>query len=422
VRPDVDYCVVEGDYVAFQVFGTGPDLLFQMGFMANADALWAHPVPASFLRSLGRFARVIMFDRRGSGASDRPTTPVTWESYVEDAVAVLDATSSSRAALYGAWDAAAVSVLLAATLPQRVDRLALYVPVISGARYSEEDLAEIVARWGRPYQGLATNEDVRWITAAHQRASASPKEAAAAIAALSAVDAAPFLRLVHQPVLILRRPDNPAGKLVDMESLMTGLPRAQLLDIGGVERPLWWEGDDALSALRAFLDGDVNANQRDRQLGSVMFVDIVDSTGRLAEVGDQRWAAMLDHFQESTRPAVSQFGGRVITSTGDGFLAVFELPTPAVRAALHIHASAASLGLSLRTGIHVGEVERRGTDVAGHAVHVAARLQGAAAPGEILVSAVLRDLVRGSDLQFDDRAAKHLKGLDGTWTVFAAVP
>ena len=433
------YARLGTDRIAYEVFGSGStDLVLTAGSYGAFDTDWEDPVAELFLRRLASFVRVIRFDRRGTGGSDPlPLDALPpWESFVEELESVMTGAGSERAAIMTAYDAGPMGMLFAATKPERTAALIL---VNTGAKYLADDdypigvppeVAEdlnrtMAERWGSDdhviLQVPSRADDARFRAwyAKKTRSIAGPAAAAAYFRSMFKADARALLPAIHVPTLVLHRTAYRFMPIEHGRYLAEHIVGATLIELPGSDGPLYWEAaDEALDALETFLTGVSPPAPTDRVLATVLYTDIVDSTGLLERMGDTRWHELLD-MHDLARRLVAANGGRLIKTTGDGVLATFDGPGRAIRFATAFRDRLAALGLAIRTGIHTGEVELRGGDVGGIAVHLAARIMAEAADGQILVSRTVTDLVVGSDLAFDDRGTHHLKGIDGGWQLLA---
>jgi class 3 adenylate cyclase len=440
VPPQTRYARLGPDRLAYQVLGQGPpDLVFTMGAFSNVDIVWDDPQMALFLRRLAGFSRLLRFDRRGTGASDPlPADPLPpWEAYTQELTAVMDAAGSQQAALLAAGpEAGPMALFFAGTKPERTAALIL---ADATARYLAADdyrigvepeaVEAMIARaqelWGteafaETYTPDRANDQrfVRW-SARLQRAIASPQVVRASLRALLEVDVRALLPLVHAPTLVLHHRDFPFLSVEHARYLTEHLPDARLVELPG-ELPLWWEEPDpVLNVIEDFLVGERRSVEPTRVLATVLFTDIVGSTARAEQVGDRRWRALLDTHDELAGRLVQRWGGRLVKSTGDGVLATFDGPGRAIGCAAALREELAEIGVQIRAGLHIGEVELRGDDVGGIAVHLAARVMATAGPGEIVVSRTVRDLVAGSEVVLADRGSRRLKGVEGNWQLFA---
>ena len=429
----------DGTHLAYQVFGEGPrDLLVVWGGISHIELLWDDPTLARIFRRLGTFARVIQFDRRGTGMSDRPSTPATIEQRMEDAIAVLDACGSTQACVLGESEGGPTSCMLAAAHPDRVSSLILYGPVIrmigdQDFRYAppravfDDVLEATTANWG--------SEDLTWAWAPSAAEDPRAREFIARFARLAcspgayreqmqlnaAIDVRSILPMISVPTLVCHRRDDSAINVGQGRYAAKHIPGAQWVELPG-EDHLLIAGDPEplLDAVEVFLTGIRTGHDVDRIVTTVAFTDIVDSTRIVSRVGDQRWRELLDRHDTTLRTLLRRFSGREVNTTGDGMVASFEGPARAVEWALAVVKAAPDLELEVRAGVHTGACEVRGKDLSGLAVHVAARIGALAQPGEVLVSRALKDLVPGSGISFAERGVHTLKGLDQEWPLFAA--
>ena len=422
--------------IAYQVIGDGPlDLVFIPGFVSNVELTWEDPAEARFMRRLASFSRLIRFDKRGTGLSDR--VPVDQlpglEQRMDDVRAVMDAAGSERASMFGLSEGGPMSVLFAATYPARVERLVLYGSYARRQTAEADDGAALVdlieSAWGTGAVlagrsgSVADDPAVRQQLARHERQCATPGAAAALVRMSAQIDVTDVLRVLSVPTLVMHRAADPNLGVDGSRELVAGIPNARYVEMeGDVHIP--WLGDShaVLDEIEEFLTGLRHGPEVDRVLSTILFSDIVGSTQTAAEIGDRRWRGLLDDHDSITRREVERFRGRVIKSTGDGALATFDGPARAVRCAASIRNSLATVGLQVRIGVHTGEIELRGDDVGGVAVHIGARVEALAGAGEVLVTATVTALVAGSGLSFTDRGAHVLKGVPGKWQIFALEP
>ncbi len=439
-QPETRYTRIEGADIAYQVVGDGPiDLLYCRGTQ-HLELLWEHPASADFLRGLASFSRLILFDRRGWGASDPfPNGAMpTWEGWAEDIVAVLDAVASERAALFGEMDAGPICALFAASHPERTRALVLgntsareLVDVDYSIGRPVEDLDLMVEMleqtWGSPdliaasIPSRAGDPDFLSWGAKVRRASATPRAAAVQHRYVwESMDVRGVLPLIQVPTLVLH---NVGNRIVPVEHgrYLT----SHISDSISVE----YASDDAffyadhpepvIDEIARFLTGHPLPLDFDRVLTTVLFTDIVGSTEHAAALGDHRWRSVLDAHDSVSRTIIDRHRGRVVKLTGDGVLATFDGPGRAVRCALALRTALQPLGIEMRAGLHSGEVELRGDDIGGIGVHVAARVLAHASPGEVLASGALPLLVAGSGIEFDDRGEHALKGVPGSWRLYS---
>jgi class 3 adenylate cyclase len=442
VPPETRYLRLDGDRIAYQTFGEGPpDLVLAPGSFGHLDIAWEDPGIALFYRTLASSCRLIMFDRRGTGISDPlPPDPLPpWESYARELGAVLDEVGAGRAALLAEVDAGPTGIFFAATKPERTSALILAhttarfvaaddYPIGLPATDAEALVAEVDRLWGSEdlaalvAPSRAGDQRFRRWFAKLNRAGASPRAAQAFLRALLEVDVRPALPLVQAPTLVLHRPGARLIPVAHARHLAERIPRATLVELPGADPTLVWETPElVLDHIEAFLTGIRRAAAPTRILATVLFTDIVDSTGRASRLGDRRWAELLNVHDELAGRVVEEFDGRLVKTTGDGILATFDGPGRAIRCAAALADELRGIGVQIRAGLHTGEVELRDGDVGGIAVHIAARVLAAARPGDILTSGTVRDLMVGSDIRLHDRGTRPLKGVEGAWRLFSAV-
>jgi len=438
--PDTKYVTVGDADVAYQVVGDGPhDLLYFAGLGSHVDLLWDYPPSAAFFTRLASFSRLILFDRRGAGASDAvPNSTIsTWEAWADDARAVLDAVGSERASIFAEVDAGPTAILVAAMDPQRVHALVL---ANTSARYLIADdypiglpkesidaiLDGILHYWGTPdsvrmVHFNADPELIRW-TVKLLRASATPRSAAAQYRyILNTLDVREVLPLVQTPTLVLHTEDHSLVPIEHGRYLASHIAGAKFIELGDDESYFSPGGYRRVTdEIAEFITGQRLEVEIDRVLTTVLFTDIVGSTALAASLGDESWRRLLDAHDHMVRDELRRFRGREINTTGDGFLASFDGPARAIRCARAIAENAKLLGIEVRSGLHTGECELRDQDLSGITVHIAARIGAAAHAGEVLASSTVRDLVTGSGIQFDERGEQELKGVPGDWRLFAA--
>jgi class 3 adenylate cyclase len=432
----VRYARRDGVSIAYTVFGDGPiDLLFIGGFVSHLDIIRSWPLTARFLDRLGEFARVVVFDKRNQGLSD--AGPYTLEDVAADAVAVLDDAGFGRVSLFGVSEGGGACSLLAATRPDRIEAMVQYgtwarIPREEGnpdgieAARVEGSWADVLEQWGsgRGIEMFAPSaagdpEFRRWWTRL-MRSGASPAAARTMVDMYLHADVRPVLEGITVPSLILWRRDDNLVPPALSAAVAAGIPGAETKELGGADHVFFaGDQDEILAAVQEFLTGRPAATPTRRILTTVLFVDIVDSTQRAAELGDGPWRELLGRFDAACRAAVEREHGRRVKSTGDGMLATFDGPSQAARAALAIEATARVAGIEVRAGVHTGECELIGEDIGGIAVHIASRIESSAAPGEVWASRTVRDLAIGSGLEFSERGSRELKGVPGEWDLFA---
>lgn len=439
--PRTRYALSGDAHIAYQVFGEGDlDLVFVPGFVSNVEHYWGMPrVPALFNR-LGSFARVIIFDKRGTGLSDPVPGPPPLEQRMDDMQAVMDAAGIERAALYGISEGGPASVLFAATYPERTNALVLYgstprfrtdADISWGADDEQIDfvLSEASAHWGdgalmSAFAPSAANDPtMQEVWGRFQRAGASPAMGCAVLAALFEIDVRDILPTIQVPTLILHRTGDLIAPVEGARLMAEKIPNARYVEFEGDDHvPFTGDFSPVVDEMEEFLTGTRRPRQLDRVLATVMFTDIVDSTRQAAEAGDRGWRELLERHDELTRRQLERFRGQEVKTLGDGFLATFDGPARAIECACAIRDGVQPIGLEVRAGLHTGECELAGDDVRGMAVNIGARIGAIADGNEVLVSNTVKDLVVGADLTFDDRGEHELKGVPGTWRLFAASP
>jgi class 3 adenylate cyclase len=440
VQPETRYVRLGSDRIAYQVLGQGPpDLVMTTGGFSQIDIIWEDPGIALFLRTLASFSRLILFDRRGTGASDPlPPDPLPpWESYAEELAVVLDEVGSERAALLAQIDAGPLALYFAASRPERTSALILAhttarfvatddYPIGVPADVAETLLVQVDQLWGSEVLAgilmpsrAGDERFLRWF-AKLQRTGASPRAAKALLRAALEVDARPILPLIHASTLILHRRDAHLIPIQHARFLAEHIPDAKLVELRGSDLSLMWENrEQILDLIEEFLTGVRRVPPPKRVLATVLFTDIVGSTTLASRLRDRRWRELLDTHDDVSRQTVEEFNGRLVETTGDGILATFDGPGRGIGCAAALRDHVRGIGLQLREGLHTGEVELRNGHVGGVGVHIAARVMDAARPGEILASRTVRDLVVGSDVILEDRGIRRLKGVDGRWQLYA---
>ncbi len=432
------YLEHDGASIAWQVFGDGPaEILVVPGWVSNVDYFWQYPEPRSFFTELATFARVAVYDKPGTGASGPVEEAPPLEVRVEQLVAVMDAAGLNRATLIAVSEGGVTACLAAAARPDRVARIVMLnasaAALDKRAKGEMTDAAfeewvgflrRTVAHWGEGYDGdrwLAGVPDADATWARLQRACGTRAVARRYFAMMEdGMSAWDVLEAIHQPVLALQRIGDPVVRVEHVRAAVARMPHADLVELDGDEH-LPWLGDttEIVERLRAFVGAPPPLARAERVLATILFTDIVGSTERLTRLGDAGWRAQLDRHSDVIQDVLQRYGGRLVGTTGDGTVATFGGPARAVAAARGILDSLAAEGINTRAGVHVGEIELHGEDIAGIAVHVAARITGEANSDEVLVSRTVRDLTAGSGLQFNDRGSHSLKGLPGRWQLFA---
>jgi len=438
VPPVTSYAVAEGVHIAYQTLGDGPrDLLFVPGFVSNVEHWWDEPAAARFFERLAAFSRVILFDKRGTGLSDRVAEVAVLERRVDDLSVVLDAVDARHAVVVGASEAGPTCAVFAATHPERVSALILVgamarwtsapdYPWARSIRTYKMAMRTMQASWGTGIS-MPLYAPSRWADAGLrswwarlERTGASPGALRALLDANMNLDVRSVLPSVRAPTLVLHSVGDRAVKIGGSRYIAGAIPRAKFVQLPGNDHVFFGAGADALIVeIQEFVTGVRPPPNADRVLATVLFADLVGSTDLLARIGDERWRAVLGEFRRLVRAELGRSGGREIDNPGDGFLASFDGPARAVRCAIAIRAALRSIDLTVRQGLHTGEVEIVGAKVEGLAVHLGARVSAAASGGEILVSSTVKDLVAGSGLRFADRGIHQLKGVPDEWHLYA---
>ncbi|MCI4365022.1 MAG: adenylate/guanylate cyclase domain-containing protein [Thermoplasmata archaeon] len=438
--PDTKYAKSGRVYIAYQSFGKGPpDVVLVPGWASHLEYAWENPLNVRFMEGLGSFARVVSFDKRGTGLSDRVAGLPILEERMDDVRAVMDEVGLERAALVGMSEGGSMSALFAATYPQRTTALILYgafAKRVQSPDYPWAPTREERERWIESLEGgwgvgselttlapsVAHDPAMQRWFAAYGRMSVTPSAVVALARMNTEIDIRAVLPAIHVPTLVLHRKKDRDVAVENGRYLAKMIAGARLVELEG-EDHVWWagDGDSILGEVEEFLTGARTTGTADRQLMTVLFTDIVRSTESLHAVGDKRWRALLLRHNELVRKLLTRYRGREVKTTGDGFLATFDGPARGIQCACAIRDGVKELGLSLRLGLHTGECEVLGSDVGGVGVHLAQRVMAQAGPGEVLVSGTVRDLVSGSGLQFADRGTHTLKGVPGKWHLFGVV-
>jgi class 3 adenylate cyclase len=423
--------------IAYRVVGEGPrDLVLVPGYVTHLDMIFESPPFANFVGRLTSFARVMVFDKRGTGLSDPVESVATLEERMDDLRAVMDAVGSERASLFGVSEGGPMSILFSAAFPERTTALVLYgamarstwakdYPFAAPAEalwdatntfiapeYGTGSLIEIFA------PSLDSPEAREWL-GRYERYGASPRMAAKVHEMFLQIDVRDVLPTITAPTLVLHRRGDRVVNRRAGEWLARHIEGAKYVELTGVDH-LPWAGDSesVLGEVEEFLTGVRRGPDPDRVLLTVLFIDIVDSTRVAAELGDSRWREILDSFYSISRKQLERHRGTEVKTTGDGLLASFDGPARAIRCAKTISDGVKSIGLEVRAGVHTGEIERRGTDLGGIAVHIGSRVATLAGPSEVLVSSTVKDLVVGSGIEFADRGTQTLKGVPGEWKLY----
>jgi class 3 adenylate cyclase len=409
-------------------------MVFVPGFISHLEHYWEAPPIVRFAQRLASFSRLILLDKRGTGLSDRVAGVPTLEQRMDDVRAVMDTVGSERAVVFGISEGGPMSALFAATYPDRTSALIMYgaFPIFSYWVPTPEALDQLLTMIGQGWgtgvtlplfaPNLAEDEPFKHWWARFERLGASPGAVAALMRMNSEINIIPVLSAIHVPTLILHRTED---TLVDVEAsrlMAERIPGAKYVELSGRDHaPVVGDADAILDEIEEFLTGARLGAQPDRALLTVMFTDIVGSTDRAVDLGDRRWRDLLDTHQVVVRRELARHRGNEVNTTGDGFLATFDGPARAIRCAVRIREELRQLGIEIRVGLHTGECELLGDDIGGVAVHIGARVEARAMPGEVLVSSTVKDLVVGSGLQFEDRGTHTLKGIPDEWRLFAVV-
>jgi len=424
-------------HIAYQVCGAGPlDVIMIPGFTSHGELMWEMPFLGPKLRRIATFARLICIDKRGTGLSDRNIDVPSLEQSMDDVSAVMGAVGSERAVLWGISEGGPMSMLLAATHPDRMVALVIegsFARIVRAPDYPwgypPEALAETVAgfeaQWGtgavlaRFLPSAAGDRALLDQLARYERNSASPGAIAAIVAVIAQIDVRPILPTIIVPTLVLHHTRDPVVAVEHGRYLAAHIPGARIVELPGLDHASLGPDPGGLDDVEEFLTGARPAAAPERVLATVLFTDIVGSTDRAGALGDARWRALLDRHDEVVRREIGRFRGREVQHTGDGFLIAFDGPARAVACAAAIVEALRPIGLDIRAGVHTGECERRGDNLGGIAVHIGARVAAVAGAREVLVSRTVRDLVAGSRVPFSDRGEHELKGVPETWQLYA---
>lgn len=435
----IRYAVNEGVHIAYQVIGDGPiDLVYAPGIWSNLEIMWEWPAWARYLNRLASFSRLILFDMRGVGLSDRGREPPVLELQMDDVKAVMDSVGSESAALFGGARGAAMALLFAASHPERVRALVLYAPIARTVRAPDWPFGRTEAeqklffdRFTREMgtgenldiQGPSHDERFKKWWARFERLGASPGAWRELAEILTYVDVRQVLPHIQAPTLVLHRTGDRIADVAQGGAVAEWIPGAKFVALPGDDHiPFLGDHDAITSEIEEFLTGRRQAPETDRVLTTILFTDIVGSTGRAGALGDHAWKDLLEEHHAVVRRELAAYRGREIDTAGDGFMAAFDGPARAIRCARAIATAVRPMGIEIRAGIHTGECEVMGEKFAGIAVHVAARVAGAAGSSEVLVSSTVKDLVAGSGILFGDLGSHALKGLAGKWRLYRAEP
>jgi class 3 adenylate cyclase len=438
VAPVARYAKSGDLHIAYAVEGDGPmDLVWIPPWVSQVEYLWAEPSLERVMARLTQFARVITFDRRGSGLSDPLFGAPTLEDQMDDVLAVMDAAGSERAAICGTLEGGPMAALFAATFPERTDALILYAtfaratwaPDYEWAWSAEErdrHMEAILQHWGEGHiasgvapSQLADPSFMEW-AGRLERLAASPTTIRRIFKLIGEMDVRDVLPSIRVPTLVMHRSGDGFIKVEHSRYIASKIPGARYVELEGDENMFSlgdWES--LIGEVEEFLTGTRHEREPDRMLATVLFTDICDSTSKAAEMGDRGWRFLLERHDALFRQALERHRGREVKRTGDGFLATFDGPARAIRCAASVAEAMGSLGLQVRAGLHTGELEVMDGDLGGLAVHIASRVMNAAGPNEVLVSGTVKDLVVGSGIEFQDRGQRELRGVPGEWRLFA---
>jgi pimeloyl-ACP methyl ester carboxylesterase len=437
--PDTRYAKSGDVHIAFQVVGEGPvDLVYVPGFASNLEEMWEGSHERRFLERLASFSRLILFDKRGTGLSD--PVPIadlpTLEQRMDDLRAVMDAVGSDRAAIFGHSEGGVMSILWAATYPERTTAL-ITLGTFAKRIWSEDypwaptpeerelEYADVERKWGRDIDleffapSMAGDRAYKAWLLRYFRRSASPQAALALLRMNTQIDIRGVLHAVQVPTLVMNRVGDRDVKVEEARYIAARIPGAKLVELPGADHTLSvGDTEPLLGEIEEFVTGARHVAQPDRILTTILFTDIVRSTERAAELGDRAWSELVEQHHAAVRAELTRFRGREVDTAGDGFLASFDGPARAVRCAAASIGAVDELGLEIRAGVHTGEVEVAGEIIRGLAVHIGARVAGLAGAGEALVSSTVKDLVAGSGLVFEDAGEHELKGVPDRWRLY----
>ena len=439
--PETEYATAsDGLKIAYQVTGSGDfDLVFMQGAVAHLDLAWEDPRLSRLFERLSSFSRLIRFDRRGMGMSAVTDRPATLEEQVDDFGAVMAATGSVRAALFGTIEAGTIALAFAATYPERT-RAVIALETAPRWTPSEEDDfgvdVEMLSRFAEATNAMDLDGQLSIVAPSRKddpafrswfrrytRSAQSGIPVQVVMMTMMSWDIRDRLPAIEAPVLLLNRSEHNLLPIRNARALAAALPNARLVEMAGRDTAIFSSDVDLVAdEIQGFLTGSRPPPRHDRILATVLFTDIVGSTERAASIGDRDWRELLERHHRLLRAELERYGGREVHTAGDGFLATFDSPRRAIECAIAAGRAIRSIGLEIRAGVHTGEFELSGGDVQGIAVHIGARIAALAGAGEVFVSSTVKDLVAGSGIEFEDRGNHTLKGVPGEWRVHAVAP
>lgn len=440
MTPETSYAKSGDISIAYQVLGNGAlDLVYVMGWVSNIEYYWQESMMNHFLKRLSSFSRLIVFDKRGTGLSDKVTDLPTLEQRMDDVRAVMDAVGSKRAALFGVSEGGPMSALFAATYPERTSALIMYgsyakriwsddYPWAPTPEQRQVFYDALKSGWGGVVDldtlapSVMNDERFRQWWASYLRHSASPADALALAKMNTEIDIRHVLKAIHVPTLIMHRKGDRDSSIEESRYMARQIPHAKFVELPGPDH-LPWVGDSEklLNEIEIFLTGELHPVHPDRILATCLFTDIVGSTETAQSLGDERWRHLLQSHNEIVRNQLRHFRGREVKTTGDGFLATFDGPARAVRCACAIRDELRRIGLEIRAGLHTGECEIMDDDIGGISVHIAARIMSKASAGEVFSSSMVKDLVSGSGIEFQSKGLFSLKGIPGNWEIYSVI-